>query len=1492
MPPSILTFLQAEKEQIPVHQEVDLRKVQQESLLGNGDLFGCLLDGHRLDIGNPRFYKEALEVIANDDSHTYLTRMRSSLAQPQQVTQENDEILRSVRAIQQDNSDHIPDTLRRLLFGRDGICNASSGICVGSSPGRMDLMGGFADYSGSYAIQHPTQERVVALSAFEDKRNPRSPGMIRLASIQVDDVSNISQAIAKGDFTVQETTFSTGDLFTDDGRLKSKDGLRATLSKMFAVDGPAPDRWIVYLTGIMHRLYHEKSKLSEISASSDFTVVTYSNLPWNAGLASSAAVEVATAISLGRALQLPFDMLKPVSLAILCKQVENHVVGGQCGIMDQLAVTHPGATRTIEQPLIGMQCKEPLAERPTYNLPLQEGISVIAVESGVKRSTVSTAYQRVRKGAFVGKHILEALSAGENILHLCDVTPSQFLMYKDQLPESMTGLEISAQFPGLLDTEDHNVPDGDSPVTFPVREATRFPIEENVRVQLFENVLRSLDSFPISTGSNLDLLGELMRQTNNGYSRCELDTDATNFLVDAMNASAGVIGAKMSGGGGGGAVVALVHDSFVRNSTPFEQLQERYFANTGLSCTLRKGTSGAATFHGVLRRQLSTNRVVKDDQDPDRHSIKNKPRILVVNHGYPPDFNGGSEVYAQAVSLQLKKSGQCESVHVFAREHDPYRPDFEIRRTVDELDRDLPVFLMNYSREAPYFRFTAEEVDSAFREVVEEVKPGIVHLHHMNHLSLNLPTIAKAAGAKVIYTLHDYWLMCPRGQFLQTGPAKNDIWKLCDGQENDKCAKHCYAGRYSSGVYNMSAGERDATDDEQQYWTTWIASRMNETRKACEQIDAFIAPSLYLSNKYVNEFSLPADKVIVEPYGFFRDRLAKPQNQQEPSNCKVVPTQKADQPYIFAYIGRHQPAKGINLLVEASLKLLQDTNPDGINYVPFHVKIYGRQEAHSSRSLQRMISECTNPRAQDLFSWEAEYANKDIVEKVFNEVDCIVVPSIWEENSPLVIHEAQQCGIPVITSKFGGMGELVKNYENGLTFEHRNSDSLSEAMGKAVEQPAVMRHLGERGYLYRPDGQIPSIQAHTENLLQLFRTLQSEDSKNGIANATSHSWYAAAYTKLHIDSIQESGYTHHRTQESVHEHSIQKRQSPWRVTFDTNPDDCNYSCTMCEQHSEFSPYQKERKARGIRRRRMDIELIHRTVADLAPKGLQEIIPTTMGEPLMYKHFPEMLDLCRDYDVKLNLTTNGSFYGRGAKAWAKDIVPVGSDVKISWNGITKDTQEKIMKRSDLTKQIENLRKFIEVRNEHADSGGNYCSVTLQLTFMDANLQEIPELVKFAIEEDCDRVKGHHLWAHFSEIKNENLRRSPESIRRGNVIARDCREIAAKKKRPSGRPFRLENFIDLDESLQDAVDENAVCPFLGQEAWVNHEGRFDPCCAPDLERQSLGRFGNISDPETRLQDIWNSDQYHSLLQHYKKHPLCKNCTMRKTVEDQPRTGKGPS
>ncbi|HKV58354.1 MAG TPA: radical SAM protein, partial [Ktedonobacteraceae bacterium] len=398
----------------------------------------------------------------------------------------------------------------------------------------------------------------------------------------------------------------------------------------------------------------------------------------------------------------------------------------------------------------------------------------------------------------------------------------------------------------------------------------------------------------------------------------------------------------------------------------------------------------------------------------------------------------------------------------------------------------------------------------------------------------------------------------------------------------------------------------------------------------------------------------------------------------------------------------------------------------------------------------------------------------------------------------------------------------------------------AEQMRRFIANPIEASQFGKRGYLYADDGNIPEMGHHVQEL---------------------ETYYAQLIARKRNQNITSSQIA---------------RPGPWRITFDTNPDDCNIHCIMCEEHSPFSPLQRERITAGRPKRRMDIALIRRVLEESVGTHLREIIPSTMGEPLVYKHMDEIIDLCYHFDVKLNLTTNGTFPGRGARAWAERIVPVASDVKISWNGARKETHEQIMLGTRWENVLGNVKVFLQVRDAHAAKGGNKCRVTFQLTFLETNVDELADIVKLAASLGVDRVKGHHLWDHFDEIKPLSMRRNPESIKRWNRAVQLAYEVDEQYLLPNGNKVLLENIFPLEQG-SDEISPGATCPFLGKEAWVSAEGRFNPCCAPDALRRTLGEFGNLA--EQGLYEIWQSSAYHHLQETYLSHPLCHGCNMRR-------------
>jgi radical SAM protein with 4Fe4S-binding SPASM domain len=170
--------------------------------------------------------------------------------------------------------------------------------------------------------------------------------------------------------------------------------------------------------------------------------------------------------------------------------------------------------------------------------------------------------------------------------------------------------------------------------------------------------------------------------------------------------------------------------------------------------------------------------------------------------------------------------------------------------------------------------------------------------------------------------------------------------------------------------------------------------------------------------------------------------------------------------------------------------------------------------------------------------------------------------------------------------------------------------------------------------------------------------------------------------------------------------------------------------------------------------------------------------------------------------------------------------------------------------------------------------------MQLTFMRSNLEEITEMVRLAISLGFDRIKGHHLWTHFSEIEQESLRNDIRFAYSWNRIVQQSNDIVEKYNQKSDKKVKLDNFFELDVNHLEDIAPDGECPFLGKEIWVDPGGRFNVCCAPDQQRKALGEFGNLN--HQTIAEITDSEEYAHLVNNYREHALCKSCNMRRPCE----------
>lgn len=396
---------------------------------------------------------------------------------------------------------------------------SGSGVAVGEAPGRLDVLGGVADYSGSLVLQTPlaatTQVRISALDE----------PVLRLTSVHAGEARSV---------VVQAPEWAAVKTAADPASVG-----RAWL------DAQGVPAWARYPLGCLTLYAHRAAWQPTGGLMFDVT----SDVPVSMGVSSSAALEVATLRALEQWAGFHFS---DTELARLAQRAENEIVGAPCGLMDQLASAHgqPGM-------LLPIRCRPDLVGGL---LPLPSGVVVAGWPSGVAHAVSGSPYRTARTAAFMAKQILAA-NLGTPLAYLTDVSPSAVNdTSHDVLPDAM---------PGRAFLERHgNVEDPLSSIeaglTYPVRAAAAFATCENARAAVATEFLgRGADSADITRDVSRKL-GELLFESHQGYSDIGLGTPETDAMVAAVQSlgpEAGFYGARVSGGGSGGTVVVLLDEA-------------------------------------------------------------------------------------------------------------------------------------------------------------------------------------------------------------------------------------------------------------------------------------------------------------------------------------------------------------------------------------------------------------------------------------------------------------------------------------------------------------------------------------------------------------------------------------------------------------------------------------------------------------------------------------------------------------------------------------------------------------------------------------------------------------------------------------------------------------------------------------------------------------------------------------------------------------------
>jgi L-arabinokinase len=440
-------------------------------------------------------------------------------------------------------------------------------VFVARAPGRLDVMGGIADYSGSLVLQLPLDRHTVA------SLQPTQEPYIEVVSVRDGQEYHVS---------VRLEEFLHGAASTPE-----------SIADYFSVDRVG--HWAAYVFGVAHAcLVRNADRVRD--ASLGFKMLIESNVPEGKGVSSSAALEVSSLAAIAAAYGA--DHSAP-EIALASQWAENHVARAPCGVMDQMT-----SACGRKDHLLRLRCQPATIEG---HVAIPAGFRFYGIDSGIRHAVTGADYGTVRTAAFMGYRMIGAMSgfraeqAGDRMRvrddqwkgYLANISPDTFAsQFEQRLPEHMLGEDFLAQYGGITDSVTRVNPDR----SYPVRQATAHPVHENARVERFATLLASLGA----SGSAASEMGQLMYASHASYGACGLGSDGTDRLVQMVRESgarSGLYGAKITGGGSGGTVAVLGTEDA---ESSVRAIAARYEEETGRVAEVFAGSGAGMAETGVL----------------------------------------------------------------------------------------------------------------------------------------------------------------------------------------------------------------------------------------------------------------------------------------------------------------------------------------------------------------------------------------------------------------------------------------------------------------------------------------------------------------------------------------------------------------------------------------------------------------------------------------------------------------------------------------------------------------------------------------------------------------------------------------------------------------------------------------------------------------------------------------------------------------------------
>ena len=418
---------------------------------------------------------------------------------------------------------------------------------------------------------------------------------------------------------------------------------------------------------------------------------------------------------------------------------------------------------------------------------------------------------------------------------------------------------------------------------------------------------------------------------------------------------------------------------------------------------------------------------------------------------------GGSILHVETLMEFLKRDGMQNYYFCGGRYNllypKPYiKVWFKDYTTIFELVNS-PNLIWSFGN--PEVHIKQKEIENNFLKVVNRVKPDVIHFHELESLTGSLLLLSRNLNIPYILDIHNYWYLCPQRDLMDMNN------KICDDWEEGKKCASCLVLPTSSKVGWMYVGYLS---------NTWIHKIFNNLIKIAhkkrikkEKIRKTIANtnhiSTYKARRYffiselnkVNAIIYPSKRAmeLYKTYGVenqnnyvklpinknYLNILAKPYKNIPPTNVR------------FGYIGSILPHKGIHILIEAFNMIIKEKGEK------CQLLIYGSGDSVYEEELKRKCR-------KNIF-FKGKYLPSQINE-VLKNIDVAVIPSLWEDCSPIVLNELKLSRTPIIGSRIGGIEEAINHGVDGYLFTPGNIVELSGYMNELIENPLKIRQFMER----------------------------------------------------------------------------------------------------------------------------------------------------------------------------------------------------------------------------------------------------------------------------------------------------------------------------------------------------------------------------------------------------------------------------------------------